>query len=245
VRDIYFTDEELVAYLDGEEDFAPMDEIALALKTDISLAKRLEALRIDRKLVSIAFDGLADKNISRPSLPVSQAPKSSVQQLAMAASIALAIGLGGGYYLEQSRETGWMDYVAAYQALYINSTLNHVNISDASKQIELDRVAAAIGKNISVTDLQGSVEVEYKRAQILGFEGKALIQLAFLASTGEPMALCILRTDKSSSEDIESSELEGMRAASWVKDGYEYLLIGGKDSSLISRMAADLSKKEI
>ena len=36
-----FTDEELVAYLDGETEFTPADEITAALATDPVLAQRL------------------------------------------------------------------------------------------------------------------------------------------------------------------------------------------------------------
>ena len=49
-------------------------------------------------------------------------------------------------------------------------------------QAELDRVAAAIGKAMTVDDLTLFSGVDYRRAQILSFEGRPLIQLAFLTS---------------------------------------------------------------
>ena len=40
----YFTDEELVAYLDGETEFAPVDDIDACVKTDSALRDRLKSL---------------------------------------------------------------------------------------------------------------------------------------------------------------------------------------------------------
>ena len=44
-----FSDEELVAYLDGEAEFAPVDAIKAALLTDESLANRLNKLKFDKE----------------------------------------------------------------------------------------------------------------------------------------------------------------------------------------------------
>ncbi len=56
-----FTDEELTAFLDGEEDHAPVTEIRSALKADADLAQRLDVLRIDRQLIVAAFGAWSSK----------------------------------------------------------------------------------------------------------------------------------------------------------------------------------------
>ena len=109
----------------------------------------------------------------------------------------------------------------------------------------MDRVGAAIGKEISVSQVAEFSEVEYKRAQVLAYKGKALIQLTFLSSTGKPIALCILRTSKRENKAVEFSQLEGMRAASWKSDDYDYLLIGGEDEMLIERMSKIFTSNKI
>ena len=38
---------------------------------------------------------------------------------------------------------------------------------------------------------------------------------------------------------MSQASLEGMSSASWNKDGYAYLLIGGDDQSLISDLASN------
>lgn len=80
-------------------------------------------------------------------------------------------------------------------------------------------------------------QLDYKRAQILSFEGRPLIQLAFLSKVGAPVALCILQSYDGQESSPGFSEMRGMSSASWSKDGYEYLLIGGNDNSLIKQVA--------
>ena len=245
MQDRYFSDEELVAYLDGEADFAPIDEIAAALKTDIALAKRLEGLRVDTRAIAQSFEGMASSDRPMPNLPARPAVKMRYGMVAAAAMIALALGFGAGFSTSSMNAPGWRDYVAAYQALYINATLAHVKVDQSRQQDELNRVSAAIGKAIKVDALNVSPEVHYKRAQILGFKGQALVQLAFLTSTGDPVALCIIRSDQSTPEPIVSEMMEGMSSAYWTKGNYEYLLIGGTDQSMVTRLAEKFSSLDL
>ncbi len=234
--DRHFSDEELVAYLDGEADFAPMDDIRRALETDTALQKRLAALDINTAALADAFGGLEPGHVA---IPVAPAPRRRGLVASLAAG-ALAAGLAIGYVAGSWNTTpdrGWVDYVAAYQALYSHSTLAHVDTTPVAQQAELDRVGAAIGKSIPVGKLTVFPDAEYARAQILSFRGKALIQLAFLTSTGDPLALCIIRTDPEKMTDPEFKELEGLSAASWARSGYAYLLIGGNDAAMIERMS--------
>ena len=120
-----------------------------------------------------------------------------------------------------------------------------MNQGQTRQQDELNRVSAAIGKTIDVSALNVSPELDYKRAQILGFKGQALVQLAFLTSTGHPVALCIIRSDREAPGKIVSETMEGMSSAYWSQGGYEYLLIGGKDQSMVSRLAEKFSGQNL
>ncbi len=53
-----FSDEELVAYLDGEYQFCSAERIAYAIKSDPNLAKRLALLETDTVIIREAFDQL-------------------------------------------------------------------------------------------------------------------------------------------------------------------------------------------
>jgi len=242
MQDRYFSDEELVAFLDGEDDFAPTEEITYALKHNADLARRLDALRVDTNLIAEGFKELAVGDRPRPALTSTPAMSRPYRQIAAAAAVALLVGFGAGYSTSTPDQPGWKAYVAAYQALYTNATLAHVAQSETRKRSELKRVAASIGKDIDLTKLSISPEVDYKRAQTLSFKGKALVQLAFLSSTGEPMALCIIRSKNNKKADVSVGELEGLSTATWARDGYDYLLIGGTDQPLVSRLATKFNE---
>ncbi|WP_164659611.1 hypothetical protein [Tropicibacter sp. Alg240-R139] len=246
MADRTFTDEELVAFLDGEEEHAPMSAIRAALKRDPVVQQRLDALRIDTQAVADGFATLLEQNRHAPETPVAPPARGfGVPVMAMAASLALAIGLGAGTYLNHKAQPGWLDYVAAYQALYSTETLAHIQQDAVAQQAELDRVAVAIGKMLTPAELDVLSGAEYKRAQVLNFNDKPLIQLTFLTDDGDPLALCIIRSDKGRSARPELSQMEGMSAAVWGQSGYEYLLIGGQDNAQIERYAEAFSEAEI
>lgn len=241
----YYSDEELVAFLDGETEFAPVEEIAAALEADPSLADRLAALRVDTEAIKKGFAPLALTDRPMPDLDDGQATRGQSHWAGIAAAVlvALVVGFGAGRSLPGpdapvAKAPGWKAYVASYQSLYASDTLSHIDRPQDIKDTELARVAATIGKKLEASDLSAAPQVDYKRAQILNFKGKPLIQLAFLTQDGAPVALCILRTNKEDTAGVTAATLEGMSAASWSKGGYDYLLIGGTDQTLISDMAA-------
>ncbi|MEP0943903.1 MAG: hypothetical protein ABJH63_00570 [Rhizobiaceae bacterium] len=237
-----FTDEQLVAYLDGEVEFTPAADITTALANDPELANRLAALNFDKDVMKSGFDALLSEQ-KPPELPktVSGGGRNWMMAGSIAASIltALFIGYGAGNFLNQPEAPGWKAYVASYQSLYSADTLRHVATSPAAQTAELERATAAIGKSFDLAALQLNEDLTYKRAQVLSFKGKPLVQLAFLTKTGKPVALCILRSGKPDSDGMSQAVLEGMNSASWRKDGYAYLLIGGDDPTLISDLATN------
>ena len=158
---------------------------------------------------------------------------------AIAASAVICLALGGalGFFLSPKQDQTWREYVAIYQALYINVTLAHIDEVEANLADELKRVSQAIGKEINLPSVTGQGQLSYKRAQILGFKGRPLIQLAFLSNVGVPVALCIIRSDTTAKQDVSLNARRGMSAASWANGGYEYMLIGGSDDALIAQAA--------
>lgn len=163
-----------------------------------------------------------------------------------ALAAALVLGIAIGSHSQNPPEQEWAQYVAAYQALYATSTLSHIQPDPAAQQAELNRVGAAIGKSFALEDLTLFSDVDYSRSQILSFRGRPLIQMAFLTSTGDPVALCILRADGTPpSGPPRIVEMEGLSTALWSQNGYDYILIGGQDPALIARMSATFTGLQI
>lgn len=238
-----FTDEELVAYFDGESEFAPVEAISAALESDTVLQARLKALSVDASVIGSNFGALLLSAPTMPELPKAQEAPAKVSNkfglgsMLAAASLALVVGFGAAQIGQDKPSDDWMGYVAAYQALYANSTLAHLDLSANQKASQLTRVSDAIGKPLDLSIIESGDSVDYKRSQILGFEGRPLIQLAFLSKVGDPVALCIIRSSDSAEAALDNMRMEGMSAANWTKDGYSYLLIGGTDDGLIENLA--------
>lgn len=253
MQDRHFSDEELVAYLDGEAELALVDQIHAALQSDPVLNRRLDALRLDLDALRDSFDLL------EPSPQVIDAPFAAEARMrppprgtwrplatsALAASVALVVGFGLGQ--RSSDQKGWIDYVAAYQALYTTATLDHIAQSPDQLDAELTRVSAVIGKEIALDHLTGIRDAEYKRGQVLSFEGRPLVQLAFATPDGVPIALCIIRSSggTTGAQPMAEMQLEGLSAASWSDGGHDYLLIGGSDDDLVRRMSQALLAVQI
>lgn len=247
----HFTDEELTAFLDGENEHAPITEIEAQLSIDANLRARLEALRLNSGDITEAFNTLLPDAPQAPDFlqdgfkpeNTGRRPWRVASYAAAAALLAGFIGFAGGsYWSAQKPAPGWIDVVADYQALYVNGTLAEIDRPDEEARSELDRVAGAFGKDLSFDALTANDQLDFKRAQLLGFNGKPLVQLAYLSDAGDPVALCIIKSGKPGDAAVKIKSLKGMRTAIWRKDGYAYVLIGGKDAGLIERAAETFSK---
>jgi len=236
------TDEELVAYLDGE--IAPERYEALRVEIDRSpdLRRRLDNLKIDRGSMLDAFEALGKAAPPMPALPQKTAEPPRPRLWLVAASLVCGLAIGSTLALVAGgQKPGWQQYVASYQALYVNRTLSHIDLDRDEQTAELSLVADAIGKGIDLDVFTDTPDLDYKRAQILGFEGRPLVQFAFLSKVGEPMALCVIRTDAEQDVPVASGTMEGLSTASWTRDGYGYLLIGGTDDGIALKAARHFS----
>lgn len=234
-----FSDEELTAYLDGELDQATAGRIDAALARDAALRQRLDALHVPVETVRAAFDGLLDAAPPMPQLPPAEAPRQRRALTPVLSAVAgLAIGAWvGGFALKgaDQPQKDWMAYVAAYQALYVDETLTVVDQPAPVMEAELQRLGAIMERDFAA--VRGDPALSFKRGQLLGFEGRELVQLAFLSPGDAPVALCIIRSPDAGTAEIVATRLEDLAAAHWSADGYSYLLIGGDDEALIREAA--------
>jgi anti-sigma factor RsiW len=243
----HFTDEELTAYLDGEHAFAPVAEIDAALKKDADLRQRLDQMMLDRDALKGAFDALLKQAPPAPpaAMPAANNNSKTVApwyRQAAAAVVLLALGAGLGNWMSMSQRQldGWQDYAAAYHMLYGKDTLANVAPTADDAGVQLQRVSDVLGKPVALDKLAAADAISFKRAQVLEYYGQPLVQIAFTTEKGDPVAFCIMRSTESKS--VVVGENQGLASAEWSQDGYDYLLIGGKDQKLIQDMAAKLSK---
>lgn len=235
-----FSDEDLTAHLDGEADVALSKVIVKACETDTGLVKRLDELTIDTDAIMAAFDGLKASAPAMPELPATTVTPPRHWTGLVATAAALVLGIGIGVFARSPQQLdGWMDYVAAYQALYVQDTVASLPEQDPSSDANLVRVASVLGRDLTLPDSPTSLD--YRRAQLLGFQGQPLVQLAFVSPSGAPIALCIIKNEGADTA-LELVNLEGLSTAHWRKNGFNFMLIGGTDLDLIKKEADRFQK---
>jgi len=240
-QDLY-SDADLVAFDDGEMALDAATRLAARLESDSQLESRLTALRIDRKEVAAAFDALLDlapEYAPLPDKPPVHTPvvhRAAFAPWAMAASLAIAVGLGAlGYRAvapisELAPALGWQELAAAYHALYTTETLQALTSPDAETiAAQLARTGAALGREVParLTDIPG---LSFRRAQVLGHGGVAIIQLSYLDAAGVPYAFCLRATQAGAKDPMQTSEMQvrdfaGVQWVGWRTDGIEYVLL--------------------
>ena len=239
-----FSDEDLTAYLDGEADSDLSSAIDAALETDADLGARLAGLDVPIAMIAQAFDA---QLISAPPMPdiAAAAPASANTNarprwlwgmgtfgtgLAAGLAVALFTGLG----TPEPAPRGWVSFVASYQALYTTATLATDDPSPEQAAQQLAKVSAAI--NLDLAALPQAQGLTFKRAQVLGFNGKPLVQIAYMRDDGTPVALCIIPAGPDP-QTLNMGAAEGMDIARWNTPGFGFLLIGGQDAAPLAREA--------
>ncbi|MEM6758587.1 MAG: hypothetical protein AAF601_03825 [Pseudomonadota bacterium] len=240
-----YTDEELTAFLDGEADAALAEAIGDALEHDTALSERLAELDIPLEPLRAAYDTLLETAPLMPALP-DETPAPATRfgwgwgigtfGTGIAAGLAVAVFTGfGAPAPEPAPPPGWAAFVASYQSLYTPETLAAVQISSAERAAQLAQVSAALGLDLSaITEAPG---LTLKRAQLLGFNGKPLVQLAYQRDDGTPIALCIIPAG-AEGKPVSMGAAQGMELARWNTPGFGYLLIGGQDPVPLAQEAA-------
>lgn len=250
-----FSDEDLTAFLDGEAGRELEAAISDALETDEALGERLASLDIPVAVIAQAFDGVLSNAPSMPDLPadtatpVAVAPEPveapanmntrprwgmGIATFATGLAAGLAVAVFTGFNTPEPAPRGWVSFVASYQALYTPATLMIDNPTPQEADIQLAAASSALGFDLSM--LPQAEGLTYKRAQVLGFNGKTLIQIAYVREDGTPVALCIIPAG-AESQGISMGAAEGLDVARWNTPGFGFLLIGGQDAAPLEREA--------
>jgi len=163
-----------------------------------------------------------------------------------AACLAVGIALGGlGFWSlqETPQAPDWQVAVAQYQALYGPETIAPLTSDPASLATQFARASDALGRQLDPVGLAAAVpELSLKRAQVLHYEGDALIQIVFADQAGRPIAFCLLRDDELDDQTWTTAELSGLQSATHHADGLGVMLVGDGPASTITEWAKTLSE---
>ena len=247
-----FTDADLTGYLDGALDAEQAAAIAAALETDAALGARLMALDIPVGDLVDAMDPapphappmpatLRAASVQSPTAPTKKSGglSSWLMPAAIAASFAAGVWITPIVRpdkppLPVAATGGWIDSIASYQALYVTQTLADAMPNETETSMVLAQAQEALG--VTMTPATEVASLDFKRAQMLGFKGKPLLQMAYLSADGTPFALCVT-TVSGEDRGAKTTQSHGLTGVSWVENGVGYLLIGGTDAEAVEALS--------
>ena len=242
-----FSDEQLQAYLAGTLPSDHAAELEAAIETDTALEARLFDLDYARAApLRDAFAYVPDtaglKDLETLVLNANAGAKTVIPQAswkwsAVAAAVAFAVGAFLFAGQTGKVEASWQNQVAVYQALYVTETLGSIVANDKELTAQLASSEQAVGRTLPL-EVVGNLEgMKLLRAQVLGFEGAPLIQMAYLSDDGVPVALCAIRLTTPVTDQPTFETLSGLPVVHWSDGSFGYMIVGDIERSLLMEMA--------
>ncbi|MBB3929574.1 anti-sigma factor RsiW [Kaistia hirudinis] len=259
--------EQLVALLDGELEAGSAAILAERLPDDADLRARLATLDRGGEGVRPAFDlllddapiarldAMLDGAIAATQKPSPAAPARSrpawgwLSGLLAPAAAALAAGLVGLWLgvavlggPAHEEEGGWLAAVASYWALTTPDTLAIAPTPD-----HLAKGLALASDRLGITLSPAAIalpDADFRGATVFDYDGKPLVQLAYLDADGTPFAYCVIRAAESGAVQPTAGTMGGFNVVHWsAGDGVERMLIGRVPGAVLERYAALLSER--
>ncbi|WP_171205845.1 hypothetical protein [Ruegeria sp. HKCCA0235A] len=231
-----FSDETLLAYLEGTLDEAQSRAIEAAVEDDVELERRLMALDPFAPVVRQVFETLptAAPKVDLPEPVARNTNGGFLRLLAVAAGVGVA-AVALTFWATRPAELGWAQQAAIYQSLYVPETIVSLDSSEASLDKQFAMAEAALGRSLNREALDSLPGLELKRAQVLSFKGKPLVQVVFADEQGQPFAFCVIRQGPNAPKaEVKQAILNGLATATWAQDGYGYMLLGSSPQTDLS-----------
>jgi anti-sigma factor RsiW len=235
-----FSNEELTAYLDGEASEADRHRIEASKINDPVLSARIAQLEIDTSGIRDAFNSMR-----APAFHVTTKPQAALKhgwwKTAAAVALAFGVGLLSSQFLHSTPQ--WQQQAASYHELYSTDTLAGLVATEAMQQEQMAAVSKAIGKEMSVAQINAGPDFEFKRAQLLGFNKKPLAQIAYASKQGAPFALCIFADGAAKIQQPSFKRVGKIDTATWSDGTHTYLVLSGGDENDLRKLTSQLFAK--
>jgi anti-sigma factor RsiW len=274
------TDEALIAYLDGELDAAARDDIAAALDRDQQLRERASALTDSAALLRTAMAEVLREEVPQQlidaargarerrviDLVTERARRMSVANLqqhwgrrrfwagaAVAASLFLIVGAGGGYFAayspvepavqtaDNSGNLGYFDNIAGYHRLLINAGVNEQGLVDVPANGDQGRKnVQKLPANFRLPNLK-NYGLTFDGARYLIVEGQPATQL-FYTSQDKKLGSITMVVGATGKPDlpISSERRDDMNFVYWRHASQAYAVVGTADVNVLRGIAKDI-----
>ena len=239
------SDEQLVAYLDDQLDSEQRRRIDAAIAEDSLLNLRLQWLARSSLPFKNAYDELARQAPTErlqsmlDTLPSPARPAMNRRWfLAAAAALVVSGVVADRLFLgwqSSSHKNSWRALVADYMALYVPQTLDHLPSDEAAQRAQLRTIDARLGLNLAPARL-ALPRAQFKRAQILEYDGVPIAQMTWLDPAHGPLALCVTRAN-SGSRPFAHERRRGLNVVYWADMEHAWMLLGHNPAAELEDMA--------
>ena len=244
-------DEQLVAYLDDQLDSEARQRIDAAVAADPMLGLRLQWLNRSSLPFKAAYDELGRQapvdrlqamldTLPSPARPALNRRWFLAAAAGLVASSVLADRLFLGWQVSQQK-SNWRQLVADYMVLYVPQTLDHLPTDDAAQRTQLRTIDARLGLSLVPAQL-ALPRAEFKRAQILEYDGVPIAQITYLDPVHGPLALCVTRSNSGSRHFAQELRHE-MNIVYWADMEHAWMLIGRNPMTDLQGMAKELRSR--
>jgi len=234
-----YSDEAIVAWIDGEMCRADAESFEARLRSDKLLSGRTAELMKSNQDYQGAFAAVLDEApLARMHArlgTLSAQPAASAQGVSRRALIAasvsfLALGSTAGYLFrpssaEADEHAHIRDLEAQYMSLYSAETLVDMDSATPVIQRGLARAAEDLGLPLLASQLRLR-GAELKMMRMLRYDSISIAQIAWLSADYGPMALCISPTEQGATTALHQEQRHGMNLVWWHHAGYQFVLIG-------------------
>jgi anti-sigma factor RsiW len=239
------SDEQLVAYLDDQLDSEQRRRIDAAIAEDSLLNLRLQWLARSSLPFKNAYDELARQAPTErlqsmlDTLPSPARPAMNRRWfLAAAAGLVVCGVVADRLFLSwqsSSQKNSWRARVADSMALYVPQTLDHLPSDEAAQRAQLRTIDARLGLNLAPARL-ALPRAQFKRAQILEYDGVPIAQMTWLDPAHGPLALCVTRAN-SGSRPFAHERRRGLNVVYWADMEHAWMLLGHNPAAELEDMA--------
>ncbi len=249
-------DDLLTAHIDGELAVGERAALDERLAADAALSARLEELKRGGRDFAGAYDLLLTQApherlsaMLAAAADETRPARRSWRAWAIAASVALfVLGAAAGTLVplatglvqpvQVAEAPNWRQAVADYMGLMTPETLAVIADNPAGLAGELSKVGDKLSVDLS-PDRLALPDSALKRATLYAFNGKPLVQLAYLSPADGTFAFCIIANGKPDAA-VAFEQREGFNIVFWNRDGRGYMLIGKAPRATLEAFAGDL-----
>ncbi|WP_299481874.1 hypothetical protein [uncultured Roseibium sp.] len=241
-----YSDQELLAFLNGELDDRRAGEIEQTMRVDQDLESRVMALDPVAGPVRDAMMSLPGDQVLRRIEDAALSPRQSQRESRHLARFAAVLVLGatlgaGAMWLGTPRADDWRGRVAQYQSLYVADTVRLTTASSDALTRQIGAAADSLGRPLDLSALEAPSSLKLARVQVLGLDEAPLIQIVYTDDDGKPYALCITTGGEGDEGSDASSEmLHGLATTAWQDGDFRFIFVGGEDLSKTGRIADQL-----